>query len=863
MPKKDSAEEKSFFKGLGLCAFGQGSNAAIIDVKNGKIVRTRPLRYDLKYKPEEYNPWKLEARGKSFDPGSKTLLPPFSLVYKKRVYSPNRIMYPMKRVDWDPDGNRHAENRGKSKYVRISWDEAIDIIAKEIKRIYEKYGPYAILCQGDGHGETMAVHGPHGCNAMLCQLLGGFTMQTRQPDSWEGWYWGGKHVWGIEPSGKMAPLTNCFPDIAENTNLLLFWGCDPETTPWGWGGQQASRLCYWFSELGIKSIYVCPDLNYGAAIHADKWIPVKPNTDAALHLAIAYTWISEGTYDKEYVATHTYGFEKFQEYVMGKEDGIPKTPKWAAEITGVPSRTIKALARAWASNRTSLVHGNGGSYIRSTYSHEPARLEILNLAMQGIGKPGVHQVSTIEWGLWGFWDNPLPRPLVYATVGGAYRGWVLWNELPKQIIPKTLIHEAILNAPLTFYGNTVVTTPVEDQFKLYKYPEEGCSEIHMMWTDTPCWITCWNGGNRMIDALRSQKIEFILAQHPWLENDCKFADIILPSNTKFEQEDLGIDKFSGQYTTLLYEEQCIEPVGESKSNYEICCLIAEKLGLYEQYTGGLTTKEIIKNGFDTSHVGDLISWEEFQEKGYYVVPTHPEWKKFKVGMTDFYQDPENHPLKTPSGKIEFYAQNLALHFPDDKERPPVPHWIPFGDSHQESQLHERAKKYPLLIVSNHPRWRVHAQLDDVTWLREIPTCKVKGSDGYLYEPVWINPVDAAKRGIADGDIVKVFNERGIVLGGAYVTERIVPSAVLMDHGARVDSILLGKIDRGGANNLIAPHKTTSKNAAGEVTSGFLVEVAKVSATEMGELRTKYPEAFERQYDPAAGIRVESWVEGEK
>ena len=113
----------------------------------------------------------------------------------------------------------------------------------------------------------------------------------------------------------------------------------------------ASRVCYWWTELGIKSIYISPDLNYGAAVHADKWIPILPNTDAAMQLAIAYTWIKEGTYDKEYVATHTFGFEKFAEYVLGKEDGIPKTPEWAAEKCGVPEWTIKALARVWASKK--------------------------------------------------------------------------------------------------------------------------------------------------------------------------------------------------------------------------------------------------------------------------------------------------------------------------------------------------------------------------------------------------------------------------------------------------------------------------------------------------------------------------------
>jgi trimethylamine-N-oxide reductase (cytochrome c) len=165
------------------------------------------------------------------------------------------------------------------------------------------------------------------------------------------------------------------------------------------------------------------------------------------------------------------------------------------------------------------------------------------------------------------------------------------------------------------------------------------------------------------------------------------------------------------------------------------------------------------------------------EKGYYVVPTVQGWEKAPAGMIEFYYNPEKYPLHTKSGKIEFYGQWLAERFPNDEERPPVPHWIPEGVTHQENRESKRFRSYSLLLVSNHPRWRVHAEHDDVTWLREIETCKVKGYDGYLYEPIWINPLDALSRGIKNGDIVKIFNERGTILGGAYVTERIISGAV--------------------------------------------------------------------------------------
>jgi len=856
---KEAEKEKTFVIGLGFCGNGIDGNTSEVDVKDGKIIRIRPLHFDRKYKPEEFRPWKIEARGQVYEPPMKTLIPPLALGYKKRVYSSNRILYPLKRVDFDHKGERNIENRGKSGYVRVSWDEALEIVVSEIKRVIDKYGPYAIFSQSDGHGETKVVQGGHGAHRDLLDLLGGYTQQARNPDSWEGWYWGAKHVWGCEPVG-MSPQTNLMLDVAENTDLLLHWGCDAETTTWGWAGQSASRFLYWFTELGIESIYICPDVNYAAAVHADKWIPILPNTDAAMQLAIAYTWITEDTYDKEYIATHTVGFDKFKDYVLGKEDGIPKTPKWAAELCGVPSRIIKALARKWASKTTSVVHGNGGSYIRGPYSTEPARLEVTLLAMQGLGKPGANQVKMMEWGFFGrTTEMPIPRPVVMPQVFAAYHGFDV-TKYPKQIIPKNLVAEALLNAPISWYGTTLLAEKVEDQFKKYTYPVEGYPEVHMIWTDSPCWITCWNGSNDFIKALRSPKIEFILAQHIWLENDCLFADVILPVHTKFEELDIGVDGLNGQYRTIQYEDQCIESLGESKSDWEIACLVAERLGLREEVTKGKSIEEWMKIGFEHSGVADLISWEKFKENRYYVIPTDPEWKKSPPGLRAFYDDPGKNPLTTPTGKLEIYSQRLAENFPDDEERPPYPKWIPYGESHQESLLCERASKYPILVCSNHPRWGVHANHDDITWFREIKTCKVKGADGYLYHTVWINPNDAAERGIEDGDVVNIYNERGGVLAGAYVTERIMPGVISIDHGAKYDPIVPGELDRGGAINTISPGKLTSKNATGMATSGFLVQFERVN---LDELRRKYPEAFNRPFHLAAGPGTESFILGGK
>jgi anaerobic selenocysteine-containing dehydrogenase len=278
-------------------------------------------------------------------------------------------------------------------------------------------------------------------------------------------------------------------------------------------------------------------------------------------------------------------------------------------------------------------------------------------------------------------------------------------------------------------------------------------------------------------------------------------------------------------------------------------------------TEGKSLEEWLEWTYENLGLLDFISWKELQEKEYYVFPMADDWEKDPPGFRLFYENPEKNPLATPTGKLEFYSARLAEHFPDDDERPPIPKWIEKGETHEERLSCERAKKYPLLMMSNHGRWRMHAQCDDISWTREIPTCKVGAWDGYMYEPLWIHPETAAERGIRDGDIVRAYNERGNVLCGARVWERIRPGVVYVDHGARVDWIVPGELDRGGAINLISPEKTVSKNCPGMASSGYLVEVEPVSMAQMEEWKKRYPEAFHREYDPAAGLRFNARVEG--
>ena len=289
-----------------------------------------------------------------------------------------------------------------------------------------------------------------------------------------------------------------------------------------------------------------------------------------------------------------------------------------------------------------------------------------------------------------------------------------------QSIPRCLVHEAILNGEVEWWGLYSFCGPTSEQWDKHKFPAEGCSTIHMIWTDAPCNTTCWNDGFRFVRALRSPQIECIVAQHPWLENDCYLADIILPVATKFEMDDIAEDCGGGIFTSVYRERAACPPVGESLSDFDCVAMVAKKLGqdYYDAYTNkDMPIEKVIELFWKGCGVSHLDENDDFSEKDMFVLPADPSIKDEPVGLREFYEDPESAPLTTPTGKLEFTSTDIQKHFPDDEERPPYPKWIEKSDTHDESLFGERAKKYPLICMSNHGRWRFHANCDDITWNR--------------------------------------------------------------------------------------------------------------------------------------------------
>jgi len=839
------------------CTVGGPVKVTVVD---GKITRMRPIIFDDK---ADAPSWVIDARGRKFTPPRKTTLQSYEVPERTRVYAENRIKYPLKRKHFDPKGERHPELRGKDEYVRISWDEALDIVSGEIKRIRKTYGPAAITAMTSSHHNWGFLHYKLGPLGRFFNLLG-YTTLLDNPDSWEGWQWGAVHTWGFWWRLGHCEQSELLQDALKNTEQVIFWSVDPNSTSYMYSGQDNLIWRIWMKELGIKFVVIDPYCNCTAGTMGDKWIAPRPGTDAALAEAIGYTWIQDKTYDKFFIENRTYGFDEWKKHILGKgEDKTAKTPEWAAEICGIPAHDIKALAREWAAKKTMLAVGSifgATGACREAYATEWARLCILLMAMQGFGKPGVN--------FWGGTGGGAPVDYRFKFPGYSDNGWDAFGITAKksyfpvgnpvsQKAYRLLLPEIVMNPPVSWIGEGFCGNNVDQQFQRFTCPEPGPNgaPIKMIHRHGGSFISTMTETNRWVQMYQHKNLEFVVMQDCHWQSETSFGDVILPASTNFEHTDLsewgaaggyGCNDFNSNLRVIIYQQQCIKPLWESKPDYEIYTLLAERLGIKEEYTEGNSFEDWNKKTYEYSDLKKYISYADLKKKGYFVVPSMPADAKPKVSFRWFYEgrpndldsEPKNlqigtdraHLLGTPSGKIEFVSQTLQKFDPNDKERPPMPRYIPSWEGYNTKKL---TKDYPLQLISPHPRFSYHTHNDNKsTWLNDIPQHRVV-KNGYAWWPVRINPQDAAERGIHDGDIVKVFNARGAVLCSAHVTERMRPGSVhSYEAGAKYDPIEPGKagsIDKGGCINLLTSARMVSKNAPGEANNSCLVEISKWEA----------------------------------
>jgi trimethylamine-N-oxide reductase (cytochrome c) len=359
--------------------------------------------------------------------------------------------------------------------------------------------------------------------------------------------------------------------------------------------------------------------------------------------------------------------------------------------------------------------------------------------------------------------------------------------------------------------------------------------------------------NRYVKAYRTDNLEFVVNQSIWFEGEAKFADVLLPACTNFERWDIGEWASSGgvvqhsfnqlNHRVIALQHKCIEPLGESRSDYDIFLSLSKRLGMSSPFSEGMTQLDWVKRLFDATDLPRVTTWKKFLKKGYYVVPPVPEKLKPPVSMRWFAEGrkkdvPEAAPLppdyteefgkglQTQSGKIEFVSSSLKRFDPDDPERPVMPKYIPSWEGHHTTELHS---KYPLHLITPHPKFSFHTMGDGKdSFVNDVKDHRVL-INGYYYWIVRINTKDAEEREIRSDDLVKVFNDRGCVVCAAQVTERVPPGTVhSYESSANYDP--LGEPghspDRGGCMNLLTPSRFIIKKSHAAAFNSCLVQVAK-------------------------------------
>jgi molybdopterin guanine dinucleotide-containing S/N-oxide reductase-like protein len=845
--------------GEGVQRYVSGTNGGpvFVYVKDGRILRITSIDFDN----TDAKPWAIKARGKTFTPPHRATLSPYSFASKSMIYSKDRLLYPMKRVDFDPQGERNHRNRGVSGYERISWDEALDIVAGEIKRVKKDHGPGAIMC-GSGSHHMWGNLGYWLSSRLRFFNSIGFTPVVHNPDSWEGWYWGGMHHWGNSMRFGATESYGTVEDLLKECEMVVFWSSDPETTSGIYGAFEGTARRHWLKELGIDLVHIDPYYNHTAALWGGKWLAPRPATGNALALAIAYVWITEGLYDKEYVASRTTGFDQWKSYILGEDDGVPKTPEWQENESAIPAREVRALARAWGSRKTYLAAGGitgFGSAGRCATGSEWARSMICLMAMQGLGKPGVNmgclqQGTPVDTSFYfpGYAEGGLSGDLERtASMANLYQRM---PHLPTvntvlQGVPRLKIPEAILEGQTSAYATNPKT--IEGQFLKFGYPAPGFSPVKMYYKYGGSHFGTMNDTNRYARAYQSENLEFVVNQSVWMEGETKFADVILPACTNFERWDIAEFANSGgvvqhsfnqcNHRVIHMQHKCIEPLGESKSDFQIFFELSGRLGLSAVFSEGCTELDWCKRVFDGSDLPEFISWKEFLKKGYFVVPAPEEEMRDPVSYRAFSEDrlkdtPEISPmpadhteffrkgLQTQSGKLEFVCSSLKRFDPDDPERPIMPKYVPSWEGHHTKDLFE---KYPLQLISPHPRFSFHTLGDGKdSIVNDIKDHRVL-VDGYYYWIVRINARDAEARGISNNDLVKVFNDRGEVICAAQVTQRLAPGTVhSYESSANYDP--LGEPgnspDRGGCINLLTPKRMMIAKSHSHAANSCLVQI---------------------------------------
>ena len=687
---------------------------------------------------------------------------------RRWINSPDRLTKPMKRVG----------KRGEGKFEEISWDEAIDTIASELKRVIDTYGNDAIYvnCATGMYSTTGKQPG-----LRLLGLLGGYINQAYDYST---------HMLQVALpfmyGSKCSPYDNVhassFSEAERASDLVVMFGNSPAETRMG--GANAvwdfAKVRESVTGRGGKIVNIDYRMNESCSGHPDEWLPIRPGTDAALASAIAHEWIANDQVDKGFLDEYCVGYDEdtmpesakgqnksYKDYIMGTGyDMVEKTPEWAAPICGISADRIRELASEIGEAKPLYVVQGWGPQRRSNGELNCWSIMMLPLLTGQVGLPGTSN---------GCREGSFSISLTSLPAGD--------NPI-KAKIPVFLFTEAIDHGT----EMTALNSAVMGADKLNQ-------NIKCMLNYAGNCLTNQHGDiNYAHDILADEsKCEFIVVWETAMTDSAKYADILLPDLFRFEQvSQIGT---GGDNAYMISGQPCTTPKFERKTLYDALTLIADKMGVKEQFTEGKTQEEWIKELYEKTREKDteLPTYDEAMEMGVY---TRKNPKGATIAFEAFRNDPAANPLDTPTGKIEIYSETLAgiastWELGEEDLISPIPVY-----THGFTETDVPTDEFPLRCSGFHYRGRTHSSWGGIELLKEVNP-----------QEAWINPADAKERSIKQGDKIRVKNAFGEIEILAKVTPRVVPGTVCISQGAWHDADMYGdRVDKGGCINTLSTHR---------------------------------------------------------
>ena len=700
--------------------------------------------------------------------------------------APTRIGAPMVRQSWLDNGPGTAgERRGEDPFVEIGWDEANRLVADELNRVRRDHGNQAIYAGSYGWASAGRFHHAQSQLKRFLNCIGGFT-ESKDTYSYAAAEVLVPHILGTF-RGHLETMTS-WESIAADCELLVAFGGMPlkngQVSPGGSGAHIQKRGLLSARGAGTEFVNVSPLRSDVPDVVGAQWLALRPNTDVAFMLALAYVLVSEDLHDQAFLDRYTVGFDRFADYVMGVSDGVAKSPDWAAGICALPAEAFRTLARKMAACRTMI--SVALSLTRQDHGEHPFWAAITLAAMLGqIGLPGT-----------GFGFG-------YCTMNhmGLNRQRLSFAALPQgtnpraEFIPVARITDMLENPGGRFDYNG----------RRYEYPD-----IRLIW---------WAGGNPFhhhqdLNRLRRAWAgpETIIVNDWCWTASARHADIVLPCTTPLERSDIALTP-KDPYQLVM--DQAIAPVGQAQNDHDIFRAIAAEMGVEEAFTGARSAEEWQRWIWEVSRRniakqgGELPVWEDFRAGGWVKIPAPQEPT---IMLADFRRDPDANPLATPSGRIEIFSETIAGFGYDDC--PGHPAWL------EPAEWLGNAGNSELHLISNQPHNKLHSQLDQGSVSRAHRPQGV--------EPVYLAPQDAAERGLTEGQIVRLHNERGACLAELRLSDALRRGVAQMATGAWFDpheGMCLH-----GNPNVLTLDKGTSRLAQGPAALTCLVKIDKVTET---------------------------------